>query len=96
MSNLENQRYDSGFPLSVDDAKIVFMADKVHRTRCFAKELFALASEKTKDSKFGCTTVNAEQTKRRLSLASGVRTKDTYMLPSSNSISCAGERFDLP
>jgi hypothetical protein len=90
MSNSENPRYDSGSPLSVDDAKIVFMADKGHTMR------FALASEKTKDLKLGCTTVNAEQTKRRLSWASGVRTKDTYMLPSSNSISCAGERFDLP
>jgi hypothetical protein len=96
MSNSENKRCDSGSPISVDDAKIVFMADKVHRSRCFAKELFALASEKTKDLTFGCTTINAEQTKRRLSLSSGVRTKDTYMLPSSNSISCAGEQFDLP
>jgi hypothetical protein len=96
MSNSENKRCDSGSPISVDDGKIVFIENKVHRTRCFAKELFALASEKTKDLKFGCTTVNAEQTKRRLSLASGVRTKDTDMLPSSNSISCAGERFDLP
>ncbi len=96
MSNSENKRCDSGSPISVDDAKIVFMADKVHRSRCFAKELFTLTSEKTKDLKLGCTTVNAEQTKRRLSWASGLRTKNTYMLPSSNSISCAGERFDLP
>jgi hypothetical protein len=96
MSKSENPRYDSGSPLSVDDAKIVFMADKGHRVGCFAKELFTLASEKTEDLKLGCTTVNAEQAKRRLSWASGVRTKDTYMLPSSNSISCAGERFDLP
>jgi hypothetical protein len=96
MSNLENPRYDSGSLLSVDDAKIVFMADKGHRVRCFAKELFALASEKMKDLKLGCTIANAEPTKRRLSWTSGVRTKDTYMLPSSNSISCAGERFDLP
>jgi hypothetical protein len=77
MSNSENPRYDSG-SLSVDNSKIVFMADKGHRVRCFAKEHFALANEKTKDLKLGCTTVDAEQTKRRLSWALGVRTKGTY------------------
>jgi hypothetical protein len=79
MSNSENACYDSG-SLSVDNPKIVFMADKGHRVRCFAiaKEHFALANEKMKDLKLGCTTVDAEQTKRRLSWALGVRTKGTY------------------
>jgi hypothetical protein len=77
MPNSENPRYNSG-SLSVDNPKIVFMANKGHRARCFAKEHFALANEKTKELKVGCTTVNAEQTKRRLSWALDVHTKGTY------------------
>jgi hypothetical protein len=89
MSNSENPRYRSG-SLSVDNTKIVFIADKGHRVRCLAKEHFALANEKTEDLKLGCTAANAEQTKKRLSWVLGVCTKGIYMWPSSNSISCAG------
>jgi hypothetical protein len=53
--------------LPVDHPKIVFLADKGHRIRNFSRKHFALANEKTKDLKLGCTTVDAERMKSRLS-----------------------------
>jgi hypothetical protein len=49
------KKRDSGL-LPVDHTKIVFLADKGHMVRSFARKHFALANEKTKELKLGCTT----------------------------------------
>jgi hypothetical protein len=51
--------------LPVDHPTIVFLADKGHRVRSFGRKHFALANEKTKELKLGCTTIDAERMKRR-------------------------------
>jgi hypothetical protein len=64
--------------LHVEHPNIVFLADKGHRMRSFARKPFALANEKTKELKLGCTTVDAQQIKRRLSWTLRLRTNGTY------------------
>jgi hypothetical protein len=46
--------------------------------RSFARKHFTLAHEKTKSLKLGCTSVDAERIKRRLSWMLRLRTKGTY------------------
>jgi hypothetical protein len=65
--------------LPVDQPKIMFLADKGHRVRSFARKHFALANEKTKDLKLGFTTVDAERMKRRLSWTLRLRTRHCTM-----------------
>jgi hypothetical protein len=66
-------RLDSGWKkpksglLPVEHPNIVFLADLGHKVRSFARKHFALANEKTKELKLGCTSVDAEPIKRRLS-----------------------------
>jgi hypothetical protein len=66
MSNADNKCYKSGCKkpnsglLPVDDPKIVFLADKGHRVRSFARNCFPLANKKRKELKLGCTTVDEE------------------------------------
>jgi hypothetical protein len=64
--------------LPVDHPQTVFLADKGHVVRSFARKHFALANEKTKELKLGCTTIDAERMKRRLSWTLRLRTKGAY------------------
>jgi hypothetical protein len=80
--------------LPVDHPQIVFLVDKGHRVRSFARKHFALANEKTKDLKLGCTTVDAERMKRRLSWTLRLRTKGTYEEFRVAVLACLGHHFD--
>jgi hypothetical protein len=46
----------------------VFLADKGHRVRSFARKHFALANEKKKELKLGCTTINTKTNEKEVEL----------------------------
>jgi hypothetical protein len=72
----------------------VFLADKGYRVRSFARKHFALANKKTKELKLGCTTVNAELMKRRLTWRLHLRTKGTYKEFRVAVLACLEHHFD--
>jgi hypothetical protein len=80
--------------LPVEHPNIVFLADKGHRVRSFARKHFALANENTKELKLGCTTVDAERIKRRLSWTLRLRTKGTYEEFRIAVLACLEHHFD--
>jgi hypothetical protein len=84
---------DSGL-LPVEHPKITFLADKGHRIRSFAKKHFQLANEKTEELKLGCTTVDAEQMKRRLRWTLRLRAKKTYKEFRIAVLACLEHHFD--
>jgi hypothetical protein len=55
------------------------LADKGHSARRgIARKYFTLANEKTKALKLGCTAIDPERIKRRLTWTLRLRTKGTY------------------
>jgi hypothetical protein len=72
----------------------VFFADKGHRVRSLTRKHFALANEKTKELKLGCTSVDAERIKRRLSWTLCLRTKGTYKEFRIAVLACLEHHFD--
>jgi hypothetical protein len=74
---------------------LVFLEDKGHRVRSFARKHFALANEKTNELKLGCITVNAERIKRRLSWTLRLRTKGTYEEFRITVLACLEHHFDI-
>jgi hypothetical protein len=67
---------DNGL-LPLDHQPITFLADKGHRTRGYARVLFAEAA-KSKKNGCGCTKLDAERMKRRMSWTLRLHSNGTY------------------
>jgi hypothetical protein len=72
------KKLNSGLLPVGEHPNIVFLADKGHTVRSFARKKFTLANGKTKELKLGCTSVDAERIKGRLSWALRLRTKGSH------------------
>jgi hypothetical protein len=87
------KKLNSGL-LPVKHPTVAFLADKGHRVSSFTRKHFKLANEKTKELKLGCSTVDAEQIKRRLSWTLGLCRKGDYKEFQIAVLACLEHHFD--